>query len=461
MINRSVRYFSNFMYFLLKKHNFKKNVWNNEYLRALVFSCAGDNSVDPDKRYALFRLGCYISATNGASTPRSARETVALCVSFAAQSRSIECREALRLGFSMLKKHRTLLVEAARGLARYDPDLSLSLLSNVKGEIPLKAAVAHKSGDIEQAKLNISNFQHPTKRDLFNGYNLIIANTNESPKIKLKNLNAHFGFFELTACGLLDDSRPPSVANIIASQNYRTVQPPLVSILMPAYQANRWIEFSLNSLLNQTYSNIEIIVIDDASDDGTSETVKRIAVKDPRIHLVRLDINSGPYVARNSGLSMAQGEFVTVHDSDDFAHPQKIERQIKPMRENPEIIFTLSDLIRVNEEGVFGNREVYPIQRLNPSSLMFRKEKVLSKAGKWEEVRFGADSEFIFRLQHLYPKFAWLRLRQPLTIASSHENSLTCSPATGNAESGMNMQRIEYTENYVHKLLKKTCNAVF
>lgn len=101
---------------------------------------------------------------------------------------------------------------------------------------------------------------------------------------------------------------------------------PLISVVIPAYNRASIILSSINSVLNQTYKNIELIVVDDASIDNTADIVK--AVTDPRCRYVRLDKNSGACVARNKGIDEAHGEYIAFNDSDDQWHSDKIEQQL-------------------------------------------------------------------------------------------------------------------------------------
>lgn len=438
-----------------KLWQFKRHLHRSDFISALRVSNQEQWMKGADQRYCLFRLGCYLSATDGASDPQTARETVALAVSYAAQGRQQKCLDTIEYGISSLQQNKTLLIEAARGVSRYDPKLSLSLLSKIKGNYALKAALLFKIGDFAQAKAQILRGKHPRKKDLVDCYHLILANIESDPRLKLLHLNSHLEASGLKTLRLLDTCKPPTVQNLTTPETPSSPTGPLVSIVMPAYQAEKWIFHSIRSLMNQTYTNIELIIVDDGSVDETQGIVTEMARHDDRIKYIRLVRNRGAYVARNIGLDAAQGEFFTVNDADDFAHPERIERQITPLIEDSNIVFTLADLVRVGNDGVFGRKEVYPIQRLNPSSLVFRRQKVVSESGRWEEVRFGSDSEFIARLKNNYSGNQWHRLKLPLTIASSHDQSLTASTNTGNSEYGMNIERLQYIEHYTLKILKK------
>lgn len=103
----------------------------------------------------------------------------------------------------------------------------------------------------------------------------------------------------------------------------------LVSVVVPTYNRAHLIERCLHSILNQTYSDLEIIVVDDCSTDNTQEIVN--AISDSRIKYYRLEHNSGACAARNFGIDKSQGEYIAFQDSDDVWMPKKVELQIKEL----------------------------------------------------------------------------------------------------------------------------------
>ena len=105
---------------------------------------------------------------------------------------------------------------------------------------------------------------------------------------------------------------------------------PLVSVIIPAYNAEVFIERTIQSVLNQTYTNLEIIVIDDGSSDRTSQIVNTIAQQDSRLRLLQQP-NSGVAAARNLGIAKSQGELIAPIDADDIWYPLNIEKQVAMM----------------------------------------------------------------------------------------------------------------------------------
>ena len=124
----------------------------------------------------------------------------------------------------------------------------------------------------------------------------------------------------------------------------------LVSVIMPAYNTEKFIRRSIVSVLEQSHAALELIVIDDCSSDATMQVVDALSQADARIRLVRQPTNSGVAAARNAGIDAAQGRFIAFLDSDDWWHPRKLEWQLADMqRSGAQISYTT--YARVTEDG--------------------------------------------------------------------------------------------------------------
>lgn len=100
-----------------------------------------------------------------------------------------------------------------------------------------------------------------------------------------------------------------------------------VSVIIPVHNSEKYILECINSVINQTYKNLEIIVVDDKSTDDSVSIIKNI--KDKRIKLIELNINSGAAIARNKGIETSTGDYICFLDSDDYWKPRKIEKQLR------------------------------------------------------------------------------------------------------------------------------------
>ena len=126
----------------------------------------------------------------------------------------------------------------------------------------------------------------------------------------------------------------------------------LVSIITPSYNSAKFIAETIQSVQNQTYPNWEMIIVDDGSSDETENVVLSIIQNDKRIQFHKLSQNSGPAVARNTGIEKASGDYMTFIDADDIWFPTFIENNIKTIQETG-IPFVFSSYRRANEQLEF------------------------------------------------------------------------------------------------------------
>lgn len=112
-----------------------------------------------------------------------------------------------------------------------------------------------------------------------------------------------------------------------------------VSVIIPAYNAAEFIGRAVESVLSQTHRALEVIVVDDGSDDGTADAVSQLAASEARLHLVRMP-NSGPAVARNRGMEAisADAEYVMFVDADDYLAPDAVERALSAAQDGAELV---------------------------------------------------------------------------------------------------------------------------
>lgn len=125
----------------------------------------------------------------------------------------------------------------------------------------------------------------------------------------------------------------------------------LISIIIPVYNTEDYLEESLNSVINQTYKNIEIICIDDASTDNSLKILNDYAKKDKRITVLSNENNLGPSYSRNKGLNVANGEFILFHDSDDVVDLDAYEKLMGFYKRYPNHDFVIFNMIRFNDYG--------------------------------------------------------------------------------------------------------------
>jgi len=137
---------------------------------------------------------------------------------------------------------------------------------------------------------------------------------------------------------------------------------------MPAFNAAQYLESAASSALNQTFENLELIIIDDASKDETLDIATRIREADQRVKVIESEQNAGVAAARNKGLALAEGKYIAFLDSDDLWLPSKLEKQLACMQ-NDKANICYSAYQRIDEKGkVLG--EVWPPERLDYKKLL-------------------------------------------------------------------------------------------
>lgn len=124
----------------------------------------------------------------------------------------------------------------------------------------------------------------------------------------------------------------------------------LVSIIMPSYNSCEFIRFSIDAIINQSYTNWELLITDDCSSDSTYEILEEYSSLDSRIKIFKLDSNCGAAVARNFSISQAEGDYIAFCDSDDLWIKNKLKLQVKFMSSNS-YVFSYSSYAKIKEDG--------------------------------------------------------------------------------------------------------------
>lgn len=208
---------------------------------------------------------------------------------------------------------------------------------------------------------------------------------------------------------------------------------PLVSVIMGAYKSGPYLAEAIESVLKQTYTNWELFVINDGSTDETEEVAKAYKAKDPRIHYLKNEKNSGQSATRNKGIEQSKGKYIIIMDSDDISLPERLKKQVEYMEAHPEIgvlgtmVYAFSGDDPNNRwegEEFFGEGAV-PFGRCpvhNPTTCI-RKE-ILDKYGAYNSRYDNAeDHELWFRLYSKGVKFYNLKDRLYLYRQHSTNNS--------------------------------------
>jgi glycosyltransferase involved in cell wall biosynthesis len=174
---------------------------------------------------------------------------------------------------------------------------------------------------------------------------------------------------------------------------------PTISVIIPAYNAERYLDQALDSVFSQTLQDFECIVVDDGSTDSTSE----IAARRERVRTLRQD-NQGASAARNTGIGAARGEFLTFLDADDLWFPERLRIQLEFHRRRPEIDFSHVELEERVDEGIevphwalIRQKNAGPNHPLTPSGLMIRRSVMVRLGGFNAAFLVGEIAEWLSR----------------------------------------------------------------
>ena len=219
----------------------------------------------------------------------------------------------------------------------------------------------------------------------------------------------------------------------------------LVSVVIPMFNSEKWIRQTLISVCEQDYKNLEIIVIDDGSNDGSNEIVMQIAAEYSQLtinlHSIR---NSGVSFARNLGISLASGKLIALLDSDDLWDKTKLSQQIRFLNSHPEMIAVLCDFFIsipdidkkfLRNTRLISKRNVKDIGMdwlsfegnggLLSSTILLWKEKILNRATFDSELGTTADLSFFLQLLKI-GKVGYLHI--PLVQYRQHESQMHSDP---------------------------------
>jgi len=124
---------------------------------------------------------------------------------------------------------------------------------------------------------------------------------------------------------------------------------PFISVLMTAYNAEKYIGLAIESILDQTYKNFEFVIVEDCSTDKTWDIIQKYAKKDKRIITVKNDVNLNAGGSSNKGLKLCKGKYIVRMDADDWSYPDRIEKQVKYMETHNDIVCSGGTLINCDE----------------------------------------------------------------------------------------------------------------
>lgn len=411
--------------------------YSQNYARYLAGRGPNENPATARALWAHYKLGRYGTVVETPATSTHWRSQVALAVSAAAcglPNLMIHSLKALQASDFSPHLRRNL----ATSLAAFAPAAALELLAEDAPSL-LQVALLEKNGHRQEA-LSALKATEPYPDAILLRAKLQATTAGET----LTALNHYLDRFQLEPVETVRAGARPCPQTLCSAVPLRHSDGPVVSVIVATYNGAARLEAALLSLLLQTYRAVEIIVIDDCSSDDTAGVVRHLQCQHTNIRYRRLPVNMGPYVAKTLGLELASGPFVTCHDCDDWSHPRKIANQVQPLLGDRGLVATASRWVRLDDGGRAYARSTYPLLRLNPSSILFRKAEVLAQTGLWDSSRTGADSEFLARLKAVFGRRRVRMVGAPLAFGAHRSDSLMNDLSTGMDTGAIHPDRLAY-----------------
>ncbi|MGA0583835.1 MAG: glycosyltransferase family 2 protein [Castellaniella sp.] len=429
----------------------------DEFARALALTRSGPtDETGIWQPWAYFRLGMYATVATLPLRPADpqyiGRHLLPSVISMAACGQDTRVMELLA-SVSWDDVPKALRLSIAKHLSFYLPHESLALAGDSLHELPptLRILLLQRAGCMDQARAVLEAALDEGLAGRYPELYLYrMALDVVPPSQQADLLSRVLGAYGMPPLAPLDASLPLNPCNVAVPVALPGRHGPLVTILMTSFNAGTRLSAAIESALRQTYEDLEVIVVDDASGDDTPDVIQAWVDRDPRVRMVRLRHNVGTYLAKSIGLSHARGEFVTCLDSDDWSHPLKLEFQMAPLLRDENLIATASCAVRIHDDGSINTGSHADPVHLNYSSLLFRKARVLRETGAWDcGVRMSADTEFFWRLRLVYGPQSILQVREPLSLLSYRKGTLTTTLDDVGFRGGrFPPSRLAYTESF-------------
>ena len=217
--------------------------------------------------------------------------------------------------------------------------------------------------------------------------------------------------------------------------NNENLMTPKVSVIIATYNRANYIHEAIDSVLKQSYSNWEIVIIDDASEDTTGEIVRKYREKDPRIFYYKNQKNLGIAKTRNKGLELARGEYIAPLDSDDiWLDKDKLKKQVEFLDANPDYAMLGGGIMHIDAQSKPIKKVLFPVYdsvirniilQFNPfaqSTLLFRKSAALEVGGYSTEYKVADDYDLWLKIGM---KYKFTNIPQVLSGYRIHGGNIT------------------------------------
>lgn len=227
----------------------------------------------------------------------------------------------------------------------------------------------------------------------------------------------------------------------------------LVSVIIPAFNVEKWVKPALRSILNQSLKNIEIIVVDDGSTDQTRDILLKIAASDNRVRVIFNEINQGIAKTLNRALQEVRGQYIARMDADDIAVVDRLQKQLLFLQDHPDYSLVGAQMLTIDESGNCHGispcpvsheeaKKVIPYSSPVPHIWLCRAD-IYAKLGGYRQLAPAEDYDFLLRMDTLGLKYG--NHPEPLMMIRSR---------TGNTASIASLKQRK-AQNYVLSLYKQ------
>lgn len=227
----------------------------------------------------------------------------------------------------------------------------------------------------------------------------------------------------------------------------------LVSVVMPAYNSEKYISEAIESVLNQTFKDFEFIIIDDGSTDKTWEIIQEYAKKDERIIAFKNEKNLNNYATRNKGIKISKGKYIVWQDSDDISFPERLQKQVDFMEKNIEVgicgsymqVFTDEKDLNIRKYSIDDKdlrKDIFKFSPIAQPAAIIRKS-CYEKVGYYDD-RFDAtqDLDMTFRIGN---EFKLANIPEVLIRYRVHPDSVTYKKVNKQIQNALRIRRKYYS----------------
>lgn len=210
--------------------------------------------------------------------------------------------------------------------------------------------------------------------------------------------------------------------------------PPVLTVLLSAYNTEKYIQQAIDSILNQTFKSLELIIADDGSSDRTKKIID--SYRDERIIVSHNSKNLGKTTTINRLFKLSRGTFITIHDADDLSHPSRFKKQIEFLQQNSNFQMCGTSFITINADGKLLSRHRQPndwkeirknitkVSQFHGPTILFKANIIDKIGGLFRSITMGEDIDLTMRITE---KFSATNLDEYLYHYRANPNSLTKS----------------------------------